>query len=248
MLKITVLGCGSSHGVPVVGCACEVCTSSSPYNKRRRSAIIIEQLAAKVLVDFGFDIKDQLVDAKIDRLDGAVLTHDHADHVAGIDNLRIFRYLSGEALTIHTDHETEEKIKQRYKYLFDKGEVRSVAYGKYDQFEIDAIRFQFFNQLHAEIDSLGIRVGDFVYSSDVREFPPESRQYLQGIKVWLLDCLAMESNHAHAGLDRVLEWNDKYKPKRIYLTNMRDDIDYYKIQESLPDNIRPAYDGLVIQI
>lgn len=248
MPKITVLGCGSSHGVPVIGCACEVCTSDSTYNKRRRSAIIIEQSGVKVLVDFGFDIKDQLVDARINRLDGAILTHDHADHVAGIDTLRAFKYLSGEPVTVYTDHETEAKIRERYKYLLDKNELRTKSFGKYDKFGIRGVEFQLFNQIHAEIDSLGIRVGDFVYSPDVREFPNESEEYLRGVKVWLVDCLAMKSNSSHAGLDKVLEWSEKYAPKFVYLTNMRDEIDYHKIQKELPPNIKPAHDGLVIQV
>lgn len=248
MLQVTILGCGSSHGVPVIGCACAVCKSDSPYNKRRRSSILIERGAAKILVDFGFDIKDQLLDAGICDLDAAILTHNHADHVSGIDNLRIFKYLSGRALPIYTDIATANVIGERYKYITEAGEAIICGNDPYGLVEVAGVPVQFFLQQHAEIDSLGFRIGNFVYSSDVRDFYDESIQYLDGIDVWVLDCMGYKSNHAHAGLDRVLKWNERFKPKEIYLTNMRDKIDYFKIQTELPANIKPCYDGLKLSI
>lgn len=248
MLKITILGCGSSHGVPVIGCKCPVCISDSPYNKRRRSSILIEKDDVKILVDFGFDIKQQLLDANIDRLDAAILTHNHADHVAGIDNLRIFKHISGRTLTIHTDYDTADAIKERYKYIIDAEEAKIISHDPYELSSIAGLPVQFFLQQHAEIDSLGIRIDDFVYSTDVRDFYDQSTKYLQGIDVWVVDCLGYKSNLAHAGLDRVLEWNVKFSPKKMYLTNMRDEVDYFEIQKHLPANILPCYDGLEIKL
>ena len=248
MFKVTILGCGSSHGVPVIGCKCAVCKSDSPYNKRRRSSILIENGDKKILVDFGFDIKDQLLDANVNSLDAAILTHDHADHVAGIDNLRIYKYLSGRALPIYTDIATAKAISQRYKYMIDANEIKIIAHDSYDIVDIAGVPIQFFLQKHAEIDSLGIRINNFVYSPDVREFYDKSVKYLNDIDFWVLDCLGYKSNHAHAGLERVLEWNDRFNPRRVWLTNMRDEIDYFEIQEALPQNIMPSYDGLEIVI
>lgn len=247
MLKITILGCGSSQGVPVIGCSCAVCMSDSPYNKRRRSAILIEQNGSKIVVDFGFDIKDQLLDARVSELDGAILTHDHADHISGIDNLRIFKYLSGNALPIHTDKKTADILANRYRYLQDKNEAVFYGHDKYSLVPVGNISIQLFAQEHADIGSLGLRVGGFVYSSDVRTFPEESKKYLQDIDIWVLDCLGYKSNYAHAGLEQVLAWNDEFRPKKIYLTNMRDTIDYFEIQKDLPNNIFPSYDGMILQ-
>lgn len=246
MLKIMILGCGSSHGVPVIGCRCKVCRSDSSYNKRRRSSILIENNKTKILVDFGFDIKDQLLDANISSLDAAILTHDHADHVAGIDNLRVFKYLSGKALPIYMDVNTAKSVRERYRYMIEADEIQIIDYNPYDLVNIADIPVQFFLQDHGRIDSLGIRIENFVYSPDVRDFYDESIHYLNNIDTWVLDCLGYKSNHAHAGLERVLEWNEMFRPKKIYLTNMRDEIDYFDIQQELPENIRPCYDGMKI--
>lgn len=167
MMKVTILGCGSSCGVPVIGCKCSTCKSESPYNKRRRSSILIESKMTKILVDFGFDIKNQLVDAEVDFLDAAILTHDHADHVSGIDHLRIFKWLNSkvdgnvnsEGLRIITDHGTANKILDKYEYLFKNDLLSIDKIDFYDRKRIKDIEMQFFFQEHSDIGSLEVRVG-----------------------------------------------------------------------------------------
>lgn len=248
MLQVTVLGCGSSLGVPVIGCDCTVCTSQSPYNKRTRSSILIEGKETRILVDFGFEIREQLLKAGVKRLDGAILTHDHADHVSGIDNLKAFSYLQKKPLEIFTDYDTAQIIETRYKYLFNQEILIAKPIDFFAKLNIGSLNIQFFKQNHSYIPSLGIRIGDFVYSSDVANFPEESKPYLQNMKLWIIDCADYNATAEHAGLEQVLQWREEYKPERIFLTNMRHKIDYHEISKILPPNIFPLYDGCVLYI
>lgn len=249
MLQVTILGCGASIGVPVIGCDCSVCLSNSKYNKRTRSAIYISDENSQILVDFGFDIRYQLLREKINTLDCAILTHDHSDHVNGIDDLRVFTFMQSKPLEIYMNHNSTVSLSKRYDYLFSNGlfDVGQVLLSKpvdfFDKIKINTIEIQFFKQNHGPIDSLGLRIGDFVYSSDVSNFPPESEEYLKNVKIWILDCMDYTSNKNHAGLDKVLEWQEKYKPQQVLLTNMRHTIDYHEIIKILPSNVKPLYDG-----
>ena len=248
MIQVTILGCGSSLGVPVIGCNCSVCKSTSPYNKRTRSSIFINNGDSNVLIDFGFDIKDQLIREGITRLDAAILTHDHADHVSGIDNLRVFPLIQEKPLDIFTDSNTGQIIENRYKYLFNHNKLIIKPVDFFAKLKIGSLTIQLFKQYHGPINSLGLRIGDFIYSSDVNDFPEESKSFLYNSKVWILDCLDYKSNGAHAGLDKILLWNQQYQPKQIFLTNMRHTINYHKIVKELPDNIAPLYDGFKFTI
>lgn len=248
MLEVNILGCGSSLGVPVVACKCSICKSDSPYNKRLRSSIIISQNKTKILIDFGFNIKEQLINANITNLDGAILTHDHADHVSGMDELRVFFYVYGKPLDVFVLDSIAPVILDRYKYLFDTGRLRFNVIKEFEEIKINGVKLQCFPQIHGPIQSLGIRVDGFVYSCDVREFPSESDEYLSNIDTWVVDCMDYKSNFAHAGLEKILEWDEKYKPKLIYLTNMNHNIDYHKIITELPTHIRPLYDGYKIKL
>ncbi|WP_253308356.1 MULTISPECIES: MBL fold metallo-hydrolase [unclassified Rickettsia] len=243
MLQVTILGCGASIGVPVIGCDCNVCLSSSNYNKRTRSAIYINDENSQILVDFGYDIKYQLVREKIKALDAAILTHDHSDHVNGIDDLRVFSFIQNKPLEIFTDNATSMVLHKRYEYLFTTGQLITKPIDFFEKIKIKTIEIQFFKQYHGAINSLGLRIGNFVYSCDVSDFPPEAKEFLKDIKIWVIDCMDYTSNINHAGLDKVLEWNEIYKPGQILLTNMRHEIDYHKITEILPSNIKPLYDG-----
>ncbi|WP_375326456.1 MBL fold metallo-hydrolase [Candidatus Tisiphia endosymbiont of Nemotelus uliginosus] len=243
MLKVTVLGCGASLGVPVIGCECNICTSQSNYNKRTRSSIYIDDDNSQILIDFGFDIKDQLIREKIKKIDAAILTHDHADHVSGIDNLRVFPFIQNKPLAVFSDHATISRTEARNQYLFAPEKLIAKPIDFFTKCTINTIEVQFFRQNHGSIDSLGIRIGDFVYSSDVSDFPVESNDFLQDIKVWILDCISYKSNDHHAGLDKILRWNEQFKPQQILLTNMNHFIDYHEIIKILPPNIKPLYDG-----
>lgn len=256
-MQVTVLGCGSSVGVPVIGCNCEVCLSDDIKNKRSRSAIIIEDKQKRILVDFGADIREQLIREKIKQLDSVILTHDHADHVNGIDDLKIFAFYNKKPLPIYSDSRSLEYITARFFYMFNSpdkhdhwGMQRLTPHEiNYDQkYEISGMNLQFFRQHHGRIDSLGIRIGDFVYSSDVVDFPETSEQYLYDADIWMVDCIEYQNTLAHAGLESILKWNEKFRPQKMILTNMSHKFDYNVIKSELPTNITPAYDGMKLKL
>lgn len=246
MLKINVLGCGSSLGVPVIGCNCSVCKSSSRYNKRLRPSIIINLNKTKILVDFGFNIKEQLINSRTCYLDGAILTHEHADHVSGIDELKVFFYIHGKPLRIFVLESIAQLILKKYQYLFDNGMLKIHIVNEFQKVEINDVFFQLFPQVHGTINTLGIKVENFVYSCDISSIPLESEKYFYNLKVWIVDCINYKSTTKHAGLEKVLEWDRKYKPQKIYLTNMSHSIDYHKIINELPFHIKPLYDNFEI--
>lgn len=248
MLQITILGCGSSLGVPVIACDCKICSAPLIYNKRTNSSIYIDDGNSQILVDFGFTIKEQLIRESIKKLDAAILTHYHADHVSGIDNLRVFPFIQKKPLEIFSDNATMRQIENNYRYLFAADKLIARPIDFFAKLKICNITVQFFRQNHGNIDSLGIRIGDFVYSSDVSFFPEESKQFLQNIKIWVVDCADYISHPTHAGLDKVLQWNDQYRPEQILLTNMNHFIDYYEISKILPNNIEALYDGYKIKL
>jgi phosphoribosyl 1,2-cyclic phosphate phosphodiesterase len=244
---IKILGCGSSLGVPVLCCKCKVCTSELLHNKRGRSSIYISVNNTTLLVDFGFDIKSQLLREKISNLDYAILTHNHADHISGIDELRVFPFAKKKPLQIITDTKTADSMEIKYSYLFKNDSLQTWKVGFFDKIELENITVQFFKQYHGNVDSLGLRIGNFVYSTDVSGFYKESEKFLYYIENWVLDCCDYNSLPNHIGLDNVLKLNTKYQPKRIWLTNMGHNIDYYDLQKSLPENIKPLHDGFILK-
>ena len=252
--NVTILGCGSSVGVPVIACKCEVCSCSEPKNRRTRSSLLIKSPSGENLViDFGADMKMQFLRENITNLSAAILTHDHADHVNGIDDLKIFSFINKHPLDIYSDKKTINSIASRFPYMFDSLDpndgwgtkrISSKEIFFDSTSRICDIDISFFRQNHGLIDSLGIRINNFVYSNDVIAFPKASEKYLENIDIWLLDCIQYQNTKAHSGLEEVLKWNEIFKPKKIYLTNMSHRIDYNNIKKDLPKNIEPAYDGM----
>lgn len=249
-MEIVILGCGSSIGVPVIGCECDVCISSSQFNMRMRSSVLIAGDNANVLIDAGFDIRHQLIKNGIKNIDALVITHDHADHVSGIDDLRVFPLLHNKRVDLYITEQAYLPLEARYHYLFSKSFLIPSIVDFYTKILVEDIEIQLFKQHHVRgvMDSLGIRIKNFVYANDVIDFPDESRQYLMGVDVMVLDCFGYKTTASHAGLDVVLKWYEEFRPQQIYLTNMSHDIDYYEIQKILPPNIRPAYDSMKISI
>lgn len=249
MVKVTILGCGASLGVPIIGCKCKTCSSDSNFNKRTRSSVLFTKDGKNVLVDFGLDVRSQLVRESVDNLECAILTHDHADHIGGIDDLRVYSRIRGSPLPIYSDADTIDIVRNRYTYLLNEKHIELRPLADFETIETMAgMDIQFFRQDHRDIDSLGIRIGDFVYTNDVIRYPDESKKYLENAKIWVIDCIDHEGTDAHLGLKDVLKLVDEYKPEMTYLVNMSHFIDYFEIQKELPENIKPSYDGMVLNI
>jgi phosphoribosyl 1,2-cyclic phosphate phosphodiesterase len=248
MQYLTILGCGSSWGVPVIGCKCKTCVSTSSYNKRTRSSIIISDNDTRILVDFGCDIRHQLLRENISKIDAIILTHDHADHSHGLDDLRIFSILYGMVPKFYTDHNTLDIITKRYNYLFKQKVLEPIGLDFNAKIRVGDIELQLFKQDHGVMDSIGIRIKDTIYTNDILRYPEESRQYLYNAKMWIADCVDYKSTTTHIGLDMAMKFHEEFAPSKMYLTNLSHDIDYFEIQDKLPQNVHPAYDGLKLEI
>lgn len=252
MNEIIFLGCGPSLGVPVVGCKCKVCLSEDKFNKRLRSAMLVKYQHKNILIDFGPDLRQQLLREKIDKVDAVILTHTHADHMHGIDDLKIFTY--NNELTLYSDEFNLQAIKMLFSYMFDIKESKNNLINKRklkidpiilgSSKEICKLPISFVHLDHNLCHNIAIKFNNIMYANDFKRIPKESEKFFENLDLLIIDCLNYEGSKNHLGLKEVIEINDQYKPKKIILTNMNHDIDYKVIKTMLPNNIIPAYDGL----
>ena len=253
-MKVQVLGCGTSSGVPMVTGFWGSCDPQNPKNRRRRASIMLTmEDGYTLLVDTSPDLREQLLDADFERLDGIFYTHVHADHVHGIDDLRflIQRQKSG-VVEAYSTLDYVDVLEQRFDYIF-KGisnyppllkcvviEEGLNCFGNHD--------FDVFRQPHGNMPSLGFRTGDFAYSTDCVDLDDGHFARLEGLKVWIVDAVRYKTHPTHAHLDMVIDWVERIKPEMTYLTHMATDMDYQTLCETLPAYIRPAYDGLALSL
>lgn len=257
-MKITILGCGASAGVPLVGCTCGVCLSTNPKNKRTRVSLLLEVNETRILIDTSPDLHQQALRHDIRSVDAILFTHAHADHLHGIDDVRSFNFHREASIPAFGSVSTMQEIHERFRYAFlpPKPEygwfrpcltVETVVPGQ--KFTVKDVEILPFRQLHGQVDSLGFRVGNFVYSTDVKAFPEESEHHLRDIELWVLDCLTDERPMpTHADLDLVMEWVDHYKPQRTVLTHMSHALEYDDVNRRTPSSVEAAYDGMALTL
>jgi len=254
-MRVTVLGCGSSDGVPRLGPDWGACDPNEPRNRRRRVSIVVERGHNRLLVDSSPDLREQLLDAGVSRLDAVLYTHDHADHTHGIDDLRSVNYRLGRPLAAYGEAAVLDSIAKRFGYAFGPMPAGApwfrpslIAHPVSGRFSIGAIEVMPFRQIHGKAETTGFRFGGFAYSTDVNIIPEESFAVLAGIEVWLVDCLRYHPSFGHAHLERSLEWIARVKPRQAVLTHMGPDLDYRELCRRLPAGVEPAYDGMVIEL
>ncbi|WP_207478634.1 MBL fold metallo-hydrolase [Arenibaculum pallidiluteum] len=255
-MQVTVLGCGSSGGVPLVGGDWGACDPSEPRNRRMRPSILIEENGFAVLVDTGPDLREQLLRAGVGRLDAVLYTHWHADHTHGIDDLRNICVRMGRAIDVYGDAETMESLGQRFSYAFrplDAGQgiyrPALVPHVIERPFELGPLNVVPFVQDHGWARSLGFRIGRFAYSTDVVRLDEAAFAALEGIDTWIVDCVRIAPPHpVHAHLPVTLSWIERVRPRRAYLTHMNQAMDYRAVLAQLPPGVEPAHDGLVLDI
>lgn len=258
-MKITLLGCGSSAGVPLIGCACAVCRSPNPRDARTRVSLLVEEAGARVLVDTSPDLRQQALKNGVDAIDAIIFTHDHADHTHGIDDIRSFNFLRGDAIDAYGDARSLATIQSRFAYAFQppaphigwfrpSARAHVLAGPPYETFSIGGLTVQPFEQPHGKHSSLGLRFGAAAYSTDVSALTPEMIAALRGVDTWIVDCLRIEPSPTHAHLALTLEWIEIIKPRRAILTHMGHELGYDALCAQLPGHIEPGYDGLVIEL
>lgn len=260
-LRFTILGCGSSGGVPRIGNLWGDCDPENPKNRRTRCSLLVERLTdtgtTRVLIDTSPDMRAQLIDARVCALDAVAYTHNHADHVHGIDDLRQIVIHSRKRLPVWADPPTQEALFSRFGYAFVQPEGSSYPpicdmHTIKGPFTIEgdggAITLTPFHVDHGDIEALGFRIANIAYLPDVSAIPDEALGHLRNLDLWILDALRRKPHPTHFHLARSLDWIDRMRPRAAILTNMHNDLDHATVEAETPAHVSAAYDGMTIEI
>jgi phosphoribosyl 1,2-cyclic phosphate phosphodiesterase len=261
-LTVTILGCGSSAGVPRPALGWGACDPTNPKNRRRRCSLLVERTTSagttRVLIDTSPDLREQLLDANVDHLDAVFLTHEHADQTHGMDDLRSVVLAMRRRIPVYMNQSTARDLLVRFGYCFiqppgsgyppilermpiEAGEERTIE-GKGGPLTLRPFLVD-----HGNIPALGYRVGGVAYSPDMNDIRPEGLGLLQGLDLWIIDGLRYTPHYSHTSIDQALSWIDMMKPRRAVITNMMADVDYEVLRQRLPDGVVPAYDGMRLE-
>jgi phosphoribosyl 1,2-cyclic phosphate phosphodiesterase len=249
-VRVTILGCGSSTGVPRVGHLWGACDPNEPKNWRSRCSILVEEGETRILVDTSPDLRMQLLNARVSTLAGVVWTHDHADQTHGIDDLRVLALTQRRRMPCYGDRETLMSVMQKFRYCFeDKRGYPAILDANLVEgpFRIGGVDIVPFEQDHGIIKSLGLRFGDIAYSNDVVRLPESAFEALRGVRIWIVDALHYKPHPTHAHVALALQWIERVKPERAVLTNMNYELDYRTLKAELPPHVEPAFDGMVLE-
>jgi phosphoribosyl 1,2-cyclic phosphate phosphodiesterase len=262
-LTLTILGCGSSAGVPRPALGWGKCDPNNPKNRRRRCSLLAERTSehgvTRVVIDTSPDLREQLIDANVEHIDAVFYTHEHADQSHGIDDLRSVVLHQRRRIPVYFNQSTAKDILHRFSYCFvappgsdyppilsqhaiEAGESCGID-GKGGEVTLSA-----FNLQHGNIPSLGYRIGDAAYTPDLSDIPRESWPALESLNLWIIDGLRYAPHPSHFSVNDALSWIDRFKPRRAVITNMHSDLDYEVLRQSLPENIVPAYDGMQLTV
>jgi phosphoribosyl 1,2-cyclic phosphate phosphodiesterase len=258
-LSLTILGCGSSAGVPRPALGWGACDPNNPKNRRRRCSLLVERRSdsgiTRIVIDTSPDLREQLIDAHVDHIDAVFLTHEHADQTHGIDDLRSVVLHQRKRIPVYLNQSTADHVLLRFSYCFvsppgsdyppildhhaiEAGESRTIE-GNGGPVTLSAFIMQ-----HGQIPALGYRIADAAYTPDVSDIPPESWPCLQNLELWIIDALRYAGHPSHFSVNDALSWIERFKPRRAVITNMHSDLDYEVLRQSLPANVIPAYDGM----
>lgn len=261
-MRFTILGCGSSPGVPRICGDWGACDPQNPKNRRRRCCLLIEKFGedgvTRIIVDTGPDFREQCLSADIDWADAVLYTHSHADHVHGIDDLRGFVINRRKRVQVYANGATLARLHEGFGYCFETPagssyppilEANEISHGH--MISIDGpggvIEVLPFDQVHGDITSLGFRIGDLAYSSDISALPDISRNMLDGLSYWIVDALRYKPHPSHFSLSEAVQEIERVKPQTAYLTHMHVDLDFETVQQETPNYVHPSFDGMVIQ-
>ena len=258
-MKVRFLGTGTSFGVPVIGCRCEVCSSDDPRNQRTRHGMLVEEEGRRLLVDTPPELRLQLVEAGVRQVDSVFITHPHADHLHGVDDLRIFTLRSEHALPVHVAHEYRDEIRDRFPYVFsehvepDPGstvpDLELRTFRDREPFRAAGFEVTPFGCPHGSYTSYGLRVGDLAVVVDAKEIPEEALPLLEGVRVLAVNALWFGNPHpTHFNVEEAVEAARRIGAERTFLTHMTHRLEHGETAERLPEGVRPAHDGLVVEL
>lgn len=254
-MKVTILGSGTSSGVPRIGNDWGDCDPAEPKNRRRRVSLLVEHDDVAIVIDTSPDFREQILSKNIQWLDAVLYTHDHADHTHGIDDLRQIFHLMGSPVQCYASPATWAVLVPRFDYVFAGTAfypATAVANPMPPVLTVGGLTITAFVQNHGNIDTLGYRIeagGKAVaYSTDIKQLPPSSEVAVEGLDLWVVDALRRKPHPTHSHLDQTLDWIARAKPKRAVLTHMDNSLDYAALARSLPSGVEPGYDGLTINL
>ena len=260
-MKITILGCGGSGGVPLIGGIWGACDPANPKNRRLRASVLVEDSATRILVDTSPDMREQLLATGNGWLDAVVYTHGHADHLHGIDDLRSVCALRQAPLDIYAEPQTLAQLRDRFGYTLPPPGATTATRGQQifykpilvpheiaGPFTVGTIPVASFAQDHGFSRTLGLRFGPIAYSTDVVALDEAAFRILEGVDIWVVDALRFERHMTHSNFERTLDWIARVKPKRAILTHMNLSMDYAAVRARCPPGVEPGYDGLTLEI
>jgi len=252
-MKVTILGTGTSTGVPMIGCQCDVCTSPNPKNRRLRTSAHIETGNARIQIDCSPDFRQQALTYGINRIDALFITHSHSDHVAGLDDLRIYNFLQGEPVKLYSAPHVLDEIRTRFDYCFNPTQIG----GGVPQLDLIPVQepFDFMGiavtplpVMHGRLPILGYRFDDFTYVTDASMISDETMEKMMGTKVLILNALRLNPHSTHFSLSEALEVSRRIKPERTFFVHIAHQMEHWATNRTLPPEARLAYDGLVIEL
>jgi phosphoribosyl 1,2-cyclic phosphate phosphodiesterase len=253
-LKITFLGTGTSQGVPVIACDCKTCLSDDPRDKRLRTSILVETEETVIVVDTGPDFRQQMLREKVNKLDAVLYTHEHRDHIAGLDDIRAYNFRLQKAMEIYTEERVFSALKYEYPYIFSEKKYPGIP-----QVNINLIDEQEFiigdlsiipvRVMHYRLPVLGFRIGDMAYITDANYISEPEKEKLFGVKYLIINALRKEKHVSHFTLEEALDLIKEISPRKAFLTHLSHQMGYHKVLASeLPPNVVPAYDGLSFEV
>ncbi|MHC0448600.1 MAG: MBL fold metallo-hydrolase [Candidatus Lariskella arthropodorum] len=252
MLQVTVLGCGSSTGVPQVSCNCSVCSSADEKNKRLRSSILLNVNGKIIIIDTSPDFRQQALRYGIPKPDAVLYTHDHADHIGGADDIKTM-VNDDETIPVFATELVAHTLKLKFRYLFEHvtrfyNKKMSINIFNHESFSAAGVSVTPILQTHGESVSHGFRIGNFMYSTDVNELSDDAFSSIEGVHTWIIGCIRYCKSPTHCNVEKALRWIDRVQPRHAIITHMGHEVEYNELASLLPKNVEPAYDGMILNL
>lgn len=253
IVKITFLGTGTSQGVPVIACDCSICQSPDQHDKRLRTSVLLETNETSIVIDAGPDFRQQMLKEQVKKLDAIILTHEHKDHIAGLDDVRAFNYKSQDAIDIWSEDRVQKVIRKDYSYVFSEYQYPGIPKMRLitipeDGFNVQEVKITPIRVFHYKLPVYGFRIGNFAYITDANYIPEESKEKLYGVKYLVINALRKEKHISHFSLREAIDFVREISPKKAFITHISHQMGLYnEVTRELPKEIILAYDGLTFE-